>query len=428
VVALRWRLLYDFAAASGFMITSIFNLLALIYLFRGVQIARQIWVGRSEWQGGSFTQYEKRMAEQASFFLAVPVGVFFHELAHALAIWLFGGGVAEFGYRVFWGFVRPTADSVFTPQQNWFISLAGTIGSLAFGLVLWLILRQNPLPALRYFGLRAFRYQIFFSLVYYPIFTLIGFYGDWRIIYDNFRFDTTPVLSGLTLAVHVALLGWFFYVNRIGWFEMPTFDSFAEQERMRVLERNAAASPQDSKLQLQLIDLYRQHGEKNKARMHLRAFLKENPRSAQGYLQSAILKAQDKGQIPKGASEDAARALSLGLDNPAGIAYANRLQGEYSLGVGRLDQAIDFFDRGIESLAPAGQPALKARLYYSRAIAHRRKEQYKLAREDIGEAINLARSSGHGQAMSHYQAELAAIEQQDTQSKGLSRNDRFRQG
>ncbi|MGD2048117.1 MAG: hypothetical protein PVH03_01410 [Chloroflexota bacterium] len=409
------------------MVTTVFNLLSLIYLFWGLQIARQIWGGRRGWQGGAFTQNEKRMAEQASFFLAVPVGVFFHELAHALSIWLFGGGVAEFGYRVFWGFVRPTADSVFSPQQNWFIALAGTLGSLAFGFILWFALRNHPLPALRYFGLRAFRYQIFFSLVYYPIFTVIGFYGDWRVIYDDFRFDTTPILSGLTLAVHIALLGWFFYANRIGWFEMPTFNSLAEQEQLRALERRAAANPQDNKLQLQLIDKYRQHGEKNKARNHLRAFLKENPRSAQGYLLSAALKAQDKQQIPKGAKEDAAKALSLGLDNPDGIAYANQLQGEYSLGVGRLDQAIDYFNQGIEALSADEQPGLIARLYHGRAIAHRRNGQYNMAREDIETAIELARSSGQSQAMSHYQSELATIEQQDTQSKGLSSNDRFRQ-
>lgn len=408
------------------MITTVFNLLSLIYLFWGLQIARQIWGGRREWQGGSFTQNEKRLAEQASFFLAVPVGVFFHELAHALSIWLFGGGVAEFGYRVFWGFVRPTADSVFSPQQNWFIALAGTIGSLAFGFILWIILRNNPLPALRYFGLRAFRYQIFFSLIYYPIFTLIGFYGDWRVIYNDFRFDTTPLLSGLTLAVHIALLGLFFYANRIGWFEMPTFSSLAEQEQMRALERRAAANPQDNKLQLQLIDKYRQHGEKNKARNHLRAFLKENPRSAEGHLQSAALKAQDKQQIPKGASEDAARALSLNLSHPAGVAYANQLQGEYSLGVGRLDQAIDFFNQGIEALAATEQQGLISRLYHGRAVAHRRKGQYNLARDDIEVALELAHSSGQGQAISHYQAELATIEQQDTQSKGLSSSDRFR--
>lgn len=407
------------------MVTTVFNLLALIYLFRGLQIARQIWGGRREWQGGSFTQYEKRMAEQASFFLAVPVGVFFHELAHALSIWLFGGGVAEFGYRVFWGFVRPTADSVFSPGQNWFIALAGTIGSLAFGFILWFILRNHPLPALRYFGLRAFRYQIFFSLVYYPIFTLIGFYGDWRVIYNDFRFDTTPILSGLTLAVHLALLGLFFYANRIGWFEMPTFTSLAEQEQMRALESRAVANPQDNKLQLQLIDKYRQHGEKNKARNHLRAFLKENPRSAEGYLQSAALKAQDKQQVPKGASEDAAKALSLGLSHPAGIAYTNQLQGEYSLGVGRLDQAIAHFNQGIEALAATEHPGLISRLYHGRAVAHRRKGQFNLARDDIEAAIELARSSGQGQAMSHYQAELATIDQQDTQSKGLSSIDRF---
>jgi tetratricopeptide (TPR) repeat protein len=373
----------------------------------------QLWRGRGSWGSGAFTQREKSLAEQSSFYLAVPIAVFFHELAHAVAIWLFGGGVEEFGYRVFWGFVRPTADSFFAPAQNWFIALAGTLGSLAFGLVLWLVLRRSSLPALSYFGLRAFRYQIFFSLIYYPVFTVLGFYGDWKFIYD---FQATPLLSGLTLVAHLGSLAWFGLATRQGAFEMPTFLTIEERKQFEALQTEAAANPHDLKLQLQMVDAYRTHGEKNKAHKQLRAFLKANPKSAEGYLQSAALKAQNKRQVPKGARDDAARAISLGLSRPAANAYANQLIGQYDLGVGRLDQAINSFSQAIEMASSSGSPELKAQLRYNRAVAYRRKENYELARQDIQEAIALSRVGGQGAAMSHYEAELTTINNHAGQS------------
>lgn len=409
-------------------LTGLFNVFVIIYLIRGLQIIRRIWNIRADWLGGAFTPREKGLAEQASFLLAVPVSVFFHELAHAASIWFFGGAVEEFAYRFFYGYVRPTADSFFSPAQWWFIALAGTLGSLAFGAVLWLALRRNPLPAVRYFGLRAFRFQIFFSLIYYPVFTLLGFDGDWRIIYDDFKFEATPVLSGLTLVVHLGLLGLYWRANRNGWFEKPTFLTTRERQQFTTLEEQAVVSPHDARLQLQLVDAYRQHGEKNKARQHLRIFLKDNPNSAEGYLQLAALQAQDKRQVPKGSRDSAAKALSLGLSNPAGIVYANQLLGQYSLGVGRIDEAIGYFNQGLATAGSAGQPDLVAQLRYHRAVAYRRKGQYDLARRDIEQAIELARASGQGGAMSHYQAELATIENHAVQSHGLKREDRFRGG
>ncbi len=395
------------------VIATLFNLLALIYLFRGLQILRLIWQGRANWQGGVFTQREKSLAEQASFFLAVPIGVFFHEFAHALAIWFFGGGVEEFGYRVFWGFVQPTADTILTAPQEWFVALAGTLGSLVFGALIWLILSRSSLPAVRYFGLRAFRYQIFFSLIYYPLFTLLGFYGDWRIIYD---FSSTPILSALTMTVHLASLAIFWWAGRIGWFEMPTFRSAREREQLQSLEARAAANPYDPQLQLQLIEAYRQHGEKSKAMQHLRNYLKENPKSAEGHLELAVLYAQDKRQVPKRARDSANQALDLGISNLGGVAYANQLLGQYSLGVNRLDEAIGYFNQGLAAINLAGRSALEAQLRYLRAVAYRRKNQYYLAQQDILQAIELARDSGQGMAMSQYQAELATIKNHAGQS------------
>lgn len=105
------------------------------------------------------TGEKQRLAEQAAFFLGVPPAVFVHELAHAVAVLAFGGQVAEFGYRVFWGYVVPQG---FTALENWIIALVGTLGSLGFGALLWLVLRRHESRTLQYFGLRAFRFQIYF--------------------------------------------------------------------------------------------------------------------------------------------------------------------------------------------------------------------------------------------------------------------------
>lgn len=391
----------------------IFNLLTIFYAFRSLQIARLVYQNWGLLRSNSFTPQEKQIADRASFFLSVPVAVFFHELAHALAIWAFGGEVIEFGYRFFWGFV--TSDSVFTAGQEWFIALAGTLGSLAFGLVAWLIFRRNSSPTLHYFGLRTFRYQIFFSLIYYPIFTLLGFYGDWRTIYD---FNDTRVLSGLTAAFHLVSLGLFVWAERHGWFEMAAFQTMQDQEKFSELEARASANPQDQKLQLQLVEAYRHSGMNNLARDHLNTYLKQNPNSAEGHLQLAALRTQGKQQVPGKARDSAKKALDLGLSEPTAVAHANQIIGQYNLGVGKLDEAIDYFSRGIAAVAQARQPGLTGQLNYFRAVAYRRKGQYQVAYQDIQQAINLSRDTGEGQAVSHYMSELETIERHAGKSLG----------
>src|SRR5690606_15334335 len=158
------------------LITGLFNLLALLYIGRAVQLAIQVIRNWNAVRQEPLTREKQRLAEQAAFFLGVPPAVFVHELAHALAVVLFGGQVAEFGYRVFWGYVVPVGS--FTAIENWIIAVAGTLGSLAFGALVWLGLRRNESRTLQYFGVRAYRFQIYFSLVYYPLFSLFLPIGD----------------------------------------------------------------------------------------------------------------------------------------------------------------------------------------------------------------------------------------------------------
>jgi hypothetical protein len=231
----------------------LFMALSAVYALRAIQIALIVKRNWASLKSNQLAAAYRSLAEQAAFFLAVPVGVLLHEGAHALATVAYGGQVVEFNYWAFWGSVVPAG--TFTANQVWFIALAGTLGSLVFGAAAWLTLRNHPSPVFQYFGLRTFRFQIFFALVYYPIFTLMGFYGDWRIIYD---FNLTPLASGLTAVLHAAGLALFWWADRGGFFEMASTESAVARDKLADLERRASDRPQDIEQHLQLIDGYRQ--------------------------------------------------------------------------------------------------------------------------------------------------------------------------
>ncbi len=386
------------------MLGDFFTVISIFYAFRGLQIAAKVVQDWTKFRGPDFTPTAKNLAGQASFFLAVPIGVFFHELAHAIFVVVFGGQIIEFGYRVFWGFVRH--NGFYLDSQSWFISLAGTLGSLLFGLAIWLALRNSASPTFRYFGLRAFRYQIFFSLVYYPIFTLMGFYGDWRTIYN---FDATPILSGATAVFHAGALFLFWRADRSGFFEIGAFGSEETKEKITALEEKAAANPYDSQLQLQLIEAYRQGGMPRKATQQAQKFLDENPHSAEGHLQLAVLEAQGKEQIPGKAKDNALKAISLGLNNPEAVAAAYQLVGRFYFSRGKIEEAIDHYDQAINAVQGTDNQNLLIGLLYYRGQAYRRNKQYEAAYQEVHQAIQLARRLNLVGAINMLNTELETI-------------------
>jgi hypothetical protein len=304
------------------MFDSLFTLLSLLYLFWGLQVAAAAYRNRAAIQGEAFTPALRHLADRASFFLAVPVTVFFHELAHAAAVRAFGGRVLEFGYRAFWGFV--SHQGVYTPAENWFISLAGTLASLLIGLLFWLAFRGHRAPTLRYFGLHAFRFQIYFSLIYYPLFTLLGFYGDWRTIYD---FGATPALSGATLFGHAIGLLLFWRADRAGWFDRTATPSPAEQQRLSELQAEAAASPQDMAAQLRLAAAHLSQGRRPQARAAVQDTLQRHPGSAEAHLLLAVIDASAGGHVSARTRDHADQALSLGLPGQQNVAQAHQILG-----------------------------------------------------------------------------------------------------
>jgi tetratricopeptide (TPR) repeat protein len=394
-------------------IFSLFDILAVIYIFRSIQLGLKIWREWAQIRAEPFTRAKKQLADQASYFIAVPIGVLAHEIGHVLAVWAVGGQVAEFHYRAFWGYVVPVGS--FTGAQNWFIAIAGTLASLIFGLSVWLFLRRAPSTTLCYFGLRAFRFQVYFSLIYYPLFTLLGFDGDWRTIYG---FSTTPILSSATAVIHAGFLFLFWRGDKSGWFEEPSHESIAEQERFEQLALVAAASPHDTQLQIQYIDGLRRGGAEHKAQRQLEKFLAQNGDSATGYLELAALASAGKRQVPKKASEAAEKGLSLGLSDARQAAYAHELIGRYQLESGQVDAAINHFSEALSNQSEDGSAQIKLHILRSQAL--RRQQRYEQAYQDILEAISLAQRNGDNSSLVLAQQELETLENHAGHSFGAS--------
>ena len=384
-------------------IFSLFDILAIIYLFRSVQLGLKIWREWAQIKLEPFTPPKKHLADQASYFIAVPIGVLAHEIGHVLAVWATGGQVAEFHYRGFWGYVVPIGS--FTAAESWLIAIAGTLASLIFGLLVWLVFSRASSSTLRYFGLRAFRFQVYFSLIYYPLFTMLGFDGDWRTIYD---FTATPILSLSTAVLHAGFLFLFWRGDRSGWFEAPSHQNIAEQERFEQLATAAAASPHDPQIQIQYIDGLRRGGANRKAQHQLEKFLAQNADSAPGYLELAALSSAGKRQIPKKASESAEKALSLGLPEPRQAAYAYELIGRYKLETGQVEAAIDNFSEALANLPEKDRARIQLHLLRSQAL--RRQERYEQAYQDILEAISYAQRYQDDASLAMAQQELETLE------------------
>src|SRR5688572_21338060 len=158
-----------------------FILLSLFYAVIGVRVVIQVVQRRRELFDRRFTQADRSLVDQAAFFILVPIAVALHELGHAVAIWLFGSEVVDFGYYVFAGFVSYPGG--LDEWQEILIALAGTfvnvvLSAIAIGIV---FLKKPPLRAAYNELLLQFALLSGFNaLIFYPLIDVIGgMNGDW---------------------------------------------------------------------------------------------------------------------------------------------------------------------------------------------------------------------------------------------------------
>jgi len=386
----------------------IFYGLSLLQAYRAVQLTGRI---RRDWLGflsAPLTRQKMHLVEQAAFFLAIPPSVIVHEYFHAFPIWQFGGRIVNCGYGFYWGFVQP--DRLFPPAQQWIISLGGTIGSLLFAAVLFGILYRHRSQTLRYFARQSLRTLLFYSLIYYPIFTVVTFIGDWRLIYD---FAATPLLSGGTAVIHILVLLLFWQANRLGWFEMIGHRSAEEAAAFAQLEAQRRLSPQDAKLTLSYVERLRTGGAIQKATTVLKQLISQQPNMGEAYLQLGLIQAEGKKNVPVTAVRNLEKGLLLGLNSPRQQAMAHQLLGQYQLDIGKGQEALQHLDqaiRAIETIAdPPTSPLYKAHLHHLRSLAHQRLQQPELARQNAKDALELAQTVSDVKAIAHYQRELEQI-------------------
>ena len=389
----------------------LFTFLSFSQAYRGLPIARTLQQKWQALQKNPLTAAKKQLAEDASFFVAVPISIFIHEAGHALAVLAFGGRVLEFGYFFFWGYVLPAGD--FSPLQYWIIASAGTWGNLLFALAIWLWWRRNPSNFVRYLMLRTIRFQIFYALIYYPLFTALLQIGDWRTIYD---FAQTPVLSGLTAVLHIGIVGVHILADRRGVYEMPAFQDVAQTAVLEDLAQQVAANPTDLTLQARYIDVLRSGGALNLAKQQVQSVLKSHPNWAEGYLLRALLAAHNRRRIPSTAVKDARQALHLGLAQPVQRSMAHQILGDYALKTERYGEAVQHFDAAIAELErerdehgrlPTHRLIGLAHAHYLRSGAYRRQRNYTAAQSDMQTAIRLAQQANRANLVETYQNELA---------------------
>lgn len=237
----------------------LFTALSLYYVYLTVQTLRTFHAQRATLFDERVTPAERRLFDRGAFFLLIPIAVLLHELGHALATWQVGGEVLRFRWFVFWGYVLPGGH--FTPLQDWWIAFSGNLVSVLLGFAAFgasLLARKRPW---RYFLYSFARLQFFYSLIFYPIFSLLTRWGDWMMIYgvllDRVGWLTNPALVAFTapmllpwnvatLIGHVGLFALLWAVDRNPSFRQVNLLRYAPAELLRAIEEAQAAPSPDS--------------------------------------------------------------------------------------------------------------------------------------------------------------------------------------
>lgn len=388
--------------------SSLFTLISLLYVYHAYQLLRTIYQNWADFIAEPLTPRKKAWVERGAFLVAVPPSVIVHELFHAVTVWILDGRVVGGGFFFFWGYVSHVGN--YTPFERWAISFSGTVGSLLFGVLLWVALRGNRSSALRYFGLRSLRMQFILSLIYYPLFTLIFPAGDWRTIYD---FGATPLWSGVTAVLHAGILLWYWFAERRGLFETPAFDSVANQEKHARLAQQKWRNA-DRSSQLRHIQFLRYGDAPNRARHHLNAYLSDYPDDAVAHFEDGMIRLGQSRKIPHAAIPPLKQALKLGLTDWHKKMFANQIVGQYHQRGNEFEEAIDYYNRALDTAVESSESEQRqeilAALYYLRGQTFRQMHQFEKARQDIQQAVEIAQRSHNKTVVQKYHDELTVIE------------------
>lgn len=189
----------------------LFDLLSLFYAFLGI---RALWTLSKNWRAftdDALTPFDRRLASEIAFFVFVPLGVFLHEMGHAVATYQVGGTIDWFGggfhYALFYGYVIPLGR--FTALQDWWIALSGNLVSVIYGFLPLIILRFTKQAWIKYTILSFARIQLGWSLIGYPLITFAGFEGDWTTIYF-----AIPILGAAVFVAQASLVAILFLFDR----------------------------------------------------------------------------------------------------------------------------------------------------------------------------------------------------------------------
>ncbi len=364
-----------------------FDLLSLLYVFLGL---RAIWSAARNWRAftdDQLTPLDRNLARDLAFFIFVPIGVFFHELAHAVATIQVGGRVAGFHYAFFYGYVIPVGN--FTALQEWWIALSGNLVSIAFGFLALPFVLLVRRVWLRYTLLTFVRIQVGWSLVGYPLLTLAGFQGDWITIYG-----ALPLIITIPLFItHAAIVVALWQLDRLPIVKRWELSMYAGvSARLQPLDAAIAARPTAPDPLIERGNLFAQQAQFSLALDDYRAALKLDSQNPRALFNIGQLRLQQKriGDAEKNFRAALARAES----DPLAAARVHYGLAHCLHQRGKLRDALQEFDAAI--LRDASVPEF----YFYRGTVRRALRDDQSARNDFARAAELADAANN--------AELAA--------------------
>ena len=174
--------------------------ISILYTLVSINVIWRLCTNWAAFWDDKVTAADRQLADAIAVFLLIPLGVFFHEVGHALATLQMGGTVEDFQWRIFWGYVVP--GGAFTRPQWWWLAFSGNLVSILMGAIAFPLAHLAQREILKLMLLTFGRVQLVYSLVLYPLISFVGQRGDWLLIYD---WSIQPYAK-ITLILHTLLL------------------------------------------------------------------------------------------------------------------------------------------------------------------------------------------------------------------------------